>query len=430
MKNLLTLILLFCFAPCFAQNIKISTAGQGWAENSVNTVVFRKNSLTTHGNTQFIAFYNDQGEVVVGKRKLNDSEWETQSTNLKGNAKDAHCSISIMTDGEGYLHISWGHHGDPLKYAISKAPLSLEFMPPQAMTHLNESNVTYPEFFKLANGNLIFMYRDGSSGRGNLALNIYDTASKTWKQLHSNLIDGEKQRNAYWQSFIDQQGTIHVSWVWRETPDVATNHDMCYARSKDGGLTWEKSNGEKYILPIQAKNAENAYKIPQKSELMNQTSMFADAKGRPYIATYWRNQDSDIPQYRIIYKLKNEWKSQNLGFRKTPFTLGGVGTKRVPISRPQVVGAYKNGAILIFRDEERDSKVSLAINKNLKKQKWVLKDVLNENVGSWEPSFDTELWKQKSILSIFVQKSNQADLEGITQTPSQPVRVLDYFPYK
>ncbi|MGO8055575.1 BNR-4 repeat-containing protein, partial [Rhizobium leguminosarum] len=61
-------------------------------------------------------------------------------------------------------------------------------------------------------------------------------------------------------------------------------HDICYARSKDGGKTWEKSSGEKYQSPITAANAEYALRIPQKSELINQTSMFADAQGNPYIA--------------------------------------------------------------------------------------------------------------------------------------------------
>lgn len=421
------LVLLFFFITqlSFAQKIEISEVGEGWAENSVNTVIFRKNSLVTHNNTQFISFYDGQGKVIMGKRKYTEKEWNLKDTGFTGNAKDAHCSISIMVDGDGFIHLSWGHHGDPLRYAKSLTPLAMEFTPEIPMTGINEKNVTYPEFFRMANGDLIFMYRDGSSGRGNLALNQYTVATKTWEPLHSNLIDGEKKRNAYWQSFVDSRGVIHVSWVWRETPDVATNHDMCYARSTDGGKTWEKSTGEKYVLPINASNAEYIYPIPQKSELINQTSMFADAKGRPFIATYWREQNAEVPQYRIIYNLNGTWKSQNLGFRKTPFSLSGVGTKRIPISRPQVIGVYKNGAALIFRDEERGSKVSLAVNKNLKRNKWKIVDLLPDNVGSWEPSFDTELWKNKKTLSIYVQNSHQTDLEGRSETVPQKVKVVD-----
>lgn len=422
------ILLILCSLTTLAQKLSVSEVGEGWAENSVNTIIFRKNSLVTHGDTQFISYYDAKGNVLIGKRKYNENRWEIQPTGFTGNAKDAHCSISIMVDGDGFVHISWGHHGHKLRYAKSLAPFSLAFSPEIAMTGLNENNVTYPEFFRKANGDLLFMYRDGSSGRGNLIINSYEKVTRTWKQLHSNLLDGEKKRNAYWQSFIDSRGVIHISWVWRETPDVATNHDMCYARSTDGGNTWEKSTGEKYTLPINAANAEYVYAIPQRSELINQTSMFADDKGRPFIASYWREQNSDVPQYRIIYNLNGTWKSQNLGFRKTDFSLSGVGTKRIPISRPQVVGAYKNGAVVVFRDEERSNKVSLAINKNLKRNNWEIVDLLTDNVGSWEPSFDTELWKNKKILSIYVQNSEQADLEGQTQKPAQKVKVVNWKP--
>lgn len=407
-----------------AQKVQVSEVADGWAENSVNTIIFRKNPLVTYQDVQFISFYDAQGRVILGKRNLNEDRWELKDTGFTGDAKDAHCSISIMTDGRGYVHLSWGHHGHPLRYARSKAPLSLEFSPEIPMTGLHEKNVTYPEFFKMTHGGLLFMYRDGASGRGNLVINRYDPVTQQWEQLHSNLIDGQGQRNAYWQSFTDSRGVIHISWVWRETPDVATNHDMCYARSTDGGKSWEKSTGEKYTLPINAATAEYIYPIAQRSELINQTSMFADDKGRPFVATYWRDPDSDIPQYRLIYNLDGTWKSQNLGFRETSFSLSGVGTKRIPISRPQVISAWKNGAVIIFRDEERGNRVSLAINKNLRRNKWKITDVLPDNVGSWEPSFDTELWKEKQILSLFVQRTEQADLEGRTETPPQKVKVV------
>ena len=33
---------------------------------------------------------------------------------------------------------------------------------------------------------------------------------------------------------------------------MASNHDLAYARSRDGGLTWETSDGRPYTLPITA----------------------------------------------------------------------------------------------------------------------------------------------------------------------------------
>ncbi len=415
--------------PGISQPIKMVKeipVGFGWANNSINTVVFRKNSLCSFGNTQYISYYNNEGFVVLGKRKLTSKKWELQATNLKGNVADAHNSISIMVDGEGYLHLSWNHHGNKLHYCKSIKPGSLEMGEELPMTGSLEQKVTYPEFYSLPDGNLLFFYRDGQSGQGNLVINRYNTKEKKWTQLHTNLIDGEKKRNAYWQACVDAKGTIHISWVWRESPDVASNHDMCYARSKDGGLTWENSNGEKYQLPINATTAEYVCLIPQKSELINQTSMYADDNGNPVIASYWKDKGDDAPQYHIIYKENNQWQTQNLGFRKTDFSLSGAGTKRIPISRPQVISWQEKGRrkiAIIFRDEERGRKVSIAIN-NRQSNQWKITDLTFTSVGFWEPSYDTELWKSKKQLNLFVQYTEQLDAEAKLNSPVQPIKVL------
>jgi len=254
---------------------------------------------------------------------------------------------------------------------------------------------------------------------------------KKWTRLQNELINGEGHRNAYWQMAVDAKGTIHLSWVWRESPDVSSNHDMCYACSKDGGITWQKSTGEKYELPITATNAEYACKIPQGSELINQTSMFADNEGHPFIATYWREQGQAIPQYHLIYKNNGAWKINNLGFRTTAFSLSGSGTKSIPISRPQIIAwNHKNttAAALVFRDEERGSKVSMAINNNLNTNQWNVKDLTTSTVGEWEPSYDTELWRDKKVLNLFVQKVVQIDGEGKANVPPEPVYVLEWKP--
>lgn len=414
-------------------NVKLVHVDSAWASNSINATIFRKNSLVSFHNRQYIAYYNSNGYVVLGKRKLNENKWQLKTTNLKGNVSDAHNVISIMIDGGGYLHLAWNHHNNPLHYVKSKQPGSLEMSNEISMTGKLENKVSYPEFYRMPNGNLIFFYRDGGSGNGSLVMNQYDIKTKTWTQLHSNLIDGEGRRSAYWQACIDTKGTIHISWVWRETPDVASNHDLAYARSKDGGVTWQKSTGENYQLPINASNAEYAFRIPQKSELINQTSMFADDEGHPFIATYWREEGSAIPQYHLVYKTKDSWKKEVLDFRKAAFSLSGTGTKRIPISRPQII-AWKTknnlSAALIFRDEERGNKVSAAINKNIGKEKWHLIDLTSTTVGSWEPTYDTELWKEKKLLHLFVEKLEQADAEGKANIPAQMVQVLEWNPKK
>jgi len=417
---------------CIAQETKLSTiASNGWANNSVNTVIFRKNSLVTFKSMQYAAYYDNEQNVVLAKRKTGSLRWTVQASAYKGDASDAHKSISIMVDGNGFIHIAWGQHNNNLNYARSVSAGSLTLGNKQVMLSAKENKVSYPEFYKLANGDLLFFYRDGGSGNGNLMINRYSLHTQRWTRVQDGMIDGEGERNAYWQVAVDQVGTIHLSWVWRESPDVASNHDLCYAKSTDGGLTWLKSTGEKYPLPITEANAEYALRIPQKSELINQTSMFADAKGNVFIAGYWHDANESVPQYHLVFKTGDRWKVSNLNFRKTTFSLSGTGTKRIPISRPQIV-AWPNGthyaAGMLFRDAERGSKVSIALNDELGSENWTIKDLTETSIGEWEPTYDTELWKTKKMLSLFLQNVTQIDGEGKADQAPTKVQVLDWKP--
>jgi hypothetical protein len=401
------------------------TIGIGWARTSVNTVVFRKNSLVSDGDAQYAAFYDTDGFVMLAKREKG-KKWKTERTPYKGNVADAHNSISIATDGSGFLHVTWDHHTSKLRYAKSVSPGSLQLTREIQMTGVNEDEVTYPEFHRLPSGDLLFFYRSGESGEGNLIINRYDHRKKSWTQIQSNLIDGEGERNAYWQAYVDTKGVIHMSWVWRETWDVSTNHDLCYAKSRDQGVTWERSDGSRYKLPITQANAEYALRIPQNSELINQTSMCADAQGRPFIASYWRTNSEALPQYFLVWHNGQQWTSMQVSDRKTGFSLRGAGTKKIPIARPQViVDPHGREVLMIFRDNDRGSKVSLArIDPATKK--WSNIDLTDTGVGDWEPTYDTERWKKEGLLDIFVQRTGQGDSEKQVDLMPQPVVILGY----
>lgn len=431
-KLILTLLVLFFHSYLFAQQkVQISEVGEGWSKNTVNTAVFRKNSLVSNSKYQYIAYYDDKGFLIVGQRKLKSKKWYTKNTGFKGNAQDAHNVISIMLDGDDYLHIAFDHHNSKLRYIKSLEPNSLDFSAEIPMLGQHERVVSYPEFFKLPNGNLLFMYRDGGSGNGNLMMNKYSVSERKWTRLQNKLIDGEGKRNAYWQAYIDNRGKIHLSWVWRESPDVASNHDMAYAYSDDEGITWKKTSGQKYNLPITASQAEYAVRIPEKSDLINQTAMSADADGNPFIVSYWTDKNADKPQYKLVYFNRGNWVTQSFDFRKTSFTLGGYGTKQIPISRPQLLVKGKGDKVkvwMLFRDEERNNAVSFLHWSQNKPNKFTIEDLYPESVAAWEPTYDTEYWRNKEKLSLFVQHTVQVDGEGLSDSKSTTVKVLDWKP--
>ena len=83
--------MLYCTSLLFlcqvqGQKIKETIAGSGWAKNTVNTAVFRKNSLTSDRKYQYIAYYDDEGYVVLGRRLLSGKAWQLRRTAYTGNA--------------------------------------------------------------------------------------------------------------------------------------------------------------------------------------------------------------------------------------------------------------------------------------------------------------------------------------------------------
>jgi hypothetical protein len=408
--------------------IKLSGVGLGWSQTSINATIFRKNSVVSTKHFQFVAYYDSSATVVIARRKHGSDKWIIHPTQYKGNVKDAHNVISIMADGNGYLHMSWDHHNNPLNYCWSLQPEGFDMGEKEPMTGEHEMLVSYPEFYHFPNGNLLFAYRDGGSGNGNLVLNRYDLKKKKWIRLQSDLVDGEGHRNAYWQICIDSHNTIHVSWVWRETPDVKTNHDLCYACSKDGGVTWQRSDGKQYTIPITSASAEIVQPIPQNSNLINQTSMTADHEGNPYIATYYKTKDDSCTQFYVIYLEGSCWKTTRASNRTLDFVLGGTGSRSIPISRPQLLISEKEGKktlFLIYRDEEEGNHIILSTSTIENLSQWHSHILSPYPVDLWEPSFDTELWRIKHKLQLYFQKVEQGQGETMVIISPQMVNILE-----
>lgn len=405
-------------------------ADNAFAGSSINVVANIRQSVVTQNNLQFAAYYDADGFMVLARRALKSntqpsaSAWETRRTLHRGNVADAHNSISLALDGAGFLHVSWDHHGNPLNYARSTAPGSLELAPKSSMTGERETTVTYPQFFPLPSGDLLFLYRDGRSGRGSLVLNRYDVATQTWRTIQPNLIDGEDKRSPYWTMTVDTHGTLHLAWNWRATPDVATNHDLAYARSTDAGLTWTRADGSPQPLPITAATAGYALRIPKNSNLMNPPFVTTDASGLPYILNYWSPTPDAAPQFQILHHDGKTWTTIPGPARTDKFALAGGGTKRPPISRGiLLVSKNQNPTLhLIYRDDTENARI-IAATRPANSTAWTTHPLSPDPVGAWEPSYDPAAWEKSQQLHMLVQRAEQRDGNDRTAAPAPPTQI-------
>lgn len=222
--------------------------------------------LRTVGERQFVAYYDSERRMTVAMRRIEEDRWQrvriasTQedapgyqaavtSTRL---GWDSHNSVTLAVDGDGYLHLSGNMHVNALTYFRSEKPWDISsFVQHYTMTGENEDRCTYPRFLTDQKGDLIFHYRDGSSGNGSEIYNRWDRASRRWVRLLDRpFTDGQELMNAYLhEPVMGKDGRFHLSWVWRDTPDCKTNHDLSYAVSDDL-IHWQTAVGDPIELPI------------------------------------------------------------------------------------------------------------------------------------------------------------------------------------
>ena len=261
--------------------------------------------LLTDGNDQFVAFYDADRKMTVGQRKLDSREWRLFRL-PEQLGWDSHNSVTMALDSTGRIHLSGNMHCAPLVYFWTREPRDLStFERLPGMIGRDETRATYPHFFTGPGGALVFTYRDGKSGSGNQIYNVYDVSTQTWRRLlDTPLTDGQGRMNAYFHGpLVGPDGYYHMCWVWRDTPDCATNHDLSYARSRDL-VHWEKSNGEPLALPITIETAEIVDAVPPGGGIINGNNTLGfDSQKRPILA--YHKYDADGKTQVFTARLEN-----------------------------------------------------------------------------------------------------------------------------
>ena len=340
-----------------AESLKVAEV---WAGHPVGF------ALLTHENQQFVAFYDAERHMTVAQRTLGKKTWTfTRLPSQLG--WDSHNYVTLAVDGAGYLHVSGNMHAVPLVYFRSTKPLDASSLVAiKAMTGQKETRVTYPLFFRGAKNELIFTYRDGGSGNGDQLYNTYDLKKKTWKRLTEKVLtDGEGQRNAYLAlPQLGPDGYFHLIWIWRETPDAATNHHPSYARSRDL-VHWEDSAGKPLALPITLKTSDVLDPVPEHGGALNGlVKLGFDSQKRPVIS-YTKYDKNGKSQIYCGRREKSGWKVYQISNWDWRWEFGGGGTISVEISVAAVESAGTGRLKLAFGTKNHGAGVWVLDEKTL-----------------------------------------------------------------
>ncbi|MBL7968514.1 MAG: BNR repeat-containing protein [Prolixibacteraceae bacterium] len=324
---------------------QVITIDKVWAGHPVGF------SLLTRGNRQYIAYYNANRNMVVGQRNLGDPKFEltilpATSRETSGGTStvlgwDSHNSVTLGMDPDGYIHLAGNMHVHPITYFRSAKPNDISTLKQEmSMVGTNENRCTYPHFMNTREGELIFHYRDGASGSGNEIYNLFNSKTLKWQRLlDTPLTDGLGQMNAYQtQPTLLEDNWYHVYWVWRDTPDCSTNHDLSYIKSPDL-KNWFNAFGEPVKLPVTPDNkAVIVDPIPVKGGIINlAASLCFDNTGKPIFAYHKYDQAGNL-QFYTARPSGKKWEIRQLTNWDYRWEFSGNGS----INNEVRVGAFKN----------------------------------------------------------------------------------------
>lgn len=308
-------------------------------------------SLLTRGNRQYIAYYNAERKMVVGQRKTSDPAFSLTVLPSAGRAEnkgtttvlgwDSHNYVTLGIDTEGYIHLAGNMHVNPITYFRSQKPWDISTLEQvYQMTGANEARCTYPHFMYTRDGGLIFHYRDGSSGNGNEIYNLYNTQTRQWQRLlDTPLTDGLGLMNAYQsQPTLLSDNWYHLYWVWRDTPDCATNHDLSYMKSRDL-KNWVNAFGVPVKLPVTPDNKEVVIDpIPVKGGIINlAASLCLDKDGKPLMAYHKYDQAGNL-QFYVARLNGKSWAIKQLTHWDYRWEFSGGGSINNEVS----IGEFRN----------------------------------------------------------------------------------------
>lgn len=338
MKYLTLIAFLFIAHMNYGQQIsatysKSTISTECWSNNHVVATPTQQNSLAIFENYVYTVYYNADRYLCVSRSdNYGKNSWKTVVLSHryeKRNGKyDNHNTPNIaISPSDKRIHLSFDMHARDLRYMISVENLAVAddsvFTADKfsaVRNYLTENKtavkqVTYPRFIIGKDSTLLFSYRgEGGSGNANSFLVTYK--DNGYWNTPLKIVNGKtgtykgaagtsSTRCAYFNDFVCKSGVLYLTWMWRETPDLITNHDLMFAYSEDNGTTWKNTNNLPMSKPLHLNSSGlKVATILQNSGMINHNGCAVDGSGNVHAVVRIGSS------YKHDYRLGTKWKSQ------------------------------------------------------------------------------------------------------------------------
>jgi hypothetical protein len=238
-------------------------------------------------------------------------------TNPDGNA---HRNPTLLIDEDRYLFVFYGYHGGAQPIAVLRSLYPLDMSAWTRMADLTDGNGSYPNPWQLLSGEIIVPHRQpsgwcftktrdqGVTWGETVELASFDTYESTSTVYGMTLAEtGPCPRRIHfvWSRLGGgSEEAIRTKHLW------ARRYNVYYARSDDGGDTWQRSDGSIYQLPVSEESAELVYKSGERGTWLKDILVTPD--GHPLILFLDGDADTYVSTWKIARRTHKGWEFVDL----------------------------------------------------------------------------------------------------------------------
>lgn len=403
----------------------IHTLGLAYASSSINTSVFREQSILQLPSGLLIAAYYDElGDVRLDTVRFNGEVIHSLRIEPRLPPQllnDGHSVISLGRSVDGLIHAVYGAHGTAPWYAQLPEDALLTGSPSQVLATQLPWTLTYPQIYRLGEELQLWFRTDPESA----IRRITYRPETGWTQNPEAILLPDAVTHSY--PYMNQLATlgsrVALSWVYRQESidDLVRNEGLYLAISTDGGASFT-SGSTTTSIPIEPQIASRALSLSSDTQPLNQTASSFGSDGKIYI-TYYAMDEKGIHQIQLA---EFDPTGRLIGTRvvsdnKASFQLAGRGTLTLPLSRPAI--AVSDDFIhIIYRQGELITIASRATSDPT--SGWTLTSLDAGELGSWEPTIARDSWTIDRKLILYVQYAAQGAADTAAPTPSSLARLF------
>jgi hypothetical protein len=322
MRSLLSAAAVFNVVCMVQSGLAVTMQNETVASMSPRNQAAWWSPIVSRSEAEYVSYLSansPQDDIFVARRAA-DGPWEIRDTGVNATYDVGHTQTSMAIDGQGYIHVAYGMHNNPMRLVTSNAPESISagFSTPasSAIAAFASGSYTYPNMTTVPSGDVYMIVRDQRSSYSNQQGRLFrfDSTTRSWSELPP--FAGQSGTTVYPDQILsDASGDLHILWEWASGGAQAARHYGSYARFDPDTNTYYRANGTPYAAgPITIASAD-IYQSLEGSETftanlhgVQSAKLALDDQGRPMIAYAYSTNGTDSGyQHRFARWTGSEW---------------------------------------------------------------------------------------------------------------------------